>query len=106
MWNPFDDVEREWPVIQAAPLLSLALIPLGAAAAWWFRGRNTASEIAGQKAQIEALEQSHPDPNRDWGFRHPPDLSFVGFRFIPEISHGVAQRSGVLAGFARPSTRR
>lgn len=49
-------IERELPLIEGAPLLSVVLIGLGAGAAWWLRGRNAAGEIAGLKAQIEGLK--------------------------------------------------
>jgi hypothetical protein len=57
MWDPIKAVGDEWPVIQAAPILSAVLIAFGAVAAWWFRSRTAQAEIAGLKAQITAIKE-------------------------------------------------
>jgi hypothetical protein len=52
-----DMLSREWPVLANAPALSFALVAVGAVAAWWFRGRSAAGEIAGLNAQVGASDQ-------------------------------------------------
>jgi hypothetical protein len=60
-----ETLEREWSVIVSAPRLAFPLVAIGAYAAWWFRGRNAAGEIASLKAQIEVLKsQAGASDNR------------------------------------------
>jgi hypothetical protein len=47
----------EWAVVAAAPVLSLCLVALGAAAVWLVRNWLDNREIAGLRAKVEAMEE-------------------------------------------------
>jgi Xaa-Pro aminopeptidase len=47
----------EWAVVAAAPVLSLCLVALGAAAVWLVRNCLDNREIAGLRAKVEAMEE-------------------------------------------------
>lgn len=55
--DPQKIFDQEGSVIQAAPWLSLVLMAVGAVAAWWFKSKTTASEIAGLKAHLAARDE-------------------------------------------------